>query len=135
MLSNDDNSMAISTDAKTGKQWWMWFGGNSGNDPANYDFVLNGGGQVYAKDFICTNSKHSYNICEQISKLWAAIDSGSGCSSDNCGGYGCDDDDCPGYGGSGCGPEHSECVPEGGGYDPPDDPDDPDDPDVPCTSF
>jgi len=31
--------------------------------------VLNGGGQVYAKDFICTNLQHAYNICSEITAI------------------------------------------------------------------
>ena len=79
-------------------------------------FAVNEGGQVYAKDFICTNSAHPYNICQQISALWAAIRSMPSCPNDDddCDDYGCPDSSCPGYGGSGCAPESAECIPEGG---------------------
>ena len=42
----------------------MWFsadGENDSDDPEDYDFVVNGGGQVYAHDFILpghTSIKH-----------------------------------------------------------------------------
>lgn len=80
-------------------------------------FAVNEGGQVYAKDFICTNSRHSYNICQQIEALWTAIHDMPSCSDDEdeCNSYGCLDSDCPGYGGSGCVPEGAECTTEGGG--------------------
>jgi len=58
-------------------------------------FAVNEGGQVYAKDFICTNSAHPYNICQEISSLhgdvaalWSAIESiDTECE---CGGADCD---------------------------------------------
>ena len=73
MLTTETQFMAISSDLNNAKQWWMWFGGNQGNNPDKYDFVLNGGGQVYAKDFICTNPAHHYNICEKIAELQERI--------------------------------------------------------------
>ena len=73
MFTTETQMMAISSDTQNSKQWWMWFGGNEGTNPANYDFVLNSSGQVFAKDFICTNSQHNYNICEQIAALWQAV--------------------------------------------------------------
>jgi len=49
-------------------------------------FAVNEGGQVYAKDFICTNSAHPRNICQEIERLWNAIDNIEKCDCDSGGG-------------------------------------------------
>ena len=110
ILSNDHESMAISADLNDSDQWWMWFssdGENDSDDPEDYDFVLNGSGQVYAKDFICTNSSHPYNMCEKLEQLERAIENiGTECHSGCDMGKQCNDECvCDGH----CDFEPAEC--------------------------
>jgi hypothetical protein len=52
--------MAISSDLTDSDEWWMWFssdGEGESDSPDDYDFVLNGNGQVFAKDFLLPGSK------------------------------------------------------------------------------
>jgi hypothetical protein len=96
IFSNSNGSMAISANLNYSGEWWMWFsadGENDSDDPEDYDFVLNGGGQVYAKEFICTNSSHPYNICIEIERLWNAIENiDTECHGCNDMGKECDDE-------------------------------------------
>ena len=74
ILSNGYESMAISANLNDSDQWWMWFsadGESDSDDPEDYDFVLNGSGQAYARDFILPG--HT-SIKDQIERLWDAID-------------------------------------------------------------
>lgn len=112
-LRSYDNDIGISTYPDSG-QFWIWCGSDS-YDVKDMAFAVNEGGQVYAKDFICTNSAHPRNICQELDNIWIAIaniDTGGGGG----GCHGCDDDDdCPGYGSGECGPEQAQCIPEGSG--------------------
>ena len=85
-LRSWDNDIGISTAPDSG-EFWIWCGSDS-YDVEDMDFAVNEGGQVYAKDFICTNSAHPYNICQEIAALWSAIESiDTECE---CGGADCD---------------------------------------------
>lgn len=114
---NDDYGRQIleSTDETTGMGGtpdsqgglYFWAGWHSDSD---YGLVVNAAGA-----YVMYNGT-PYNIGEEIYNIKTNC-CGGGCTSDgcDCDSYGCDDEDCPGYGGSGCEPEHAECIPEGCG--------------------
>lgn len=73
LFCNENKTMAISANLNNSTEWWMWFGESSSSlNPEDYDFVLNGSGQVYAKDFITPNGSIS-NIYTKLSELQERI--------------------------------------------------------------
>ena len=75
LFCNQNKSMAVSANINNSSPWWMWFshtGEHQSGKPEDYDFVLNGGGQVYAKDFITPGGSIS-DIYKKLSELQTAI--------------------------------------------------------------